>query len=110
MKQLSEIEKLTAADLDRIGADETIPVPELQLRLPRRRSAAWGIAAGVAVLIGAGAVGLLRPPEPRDTFTDPHQAYAAVSQAFERMGGAVAQSARKLGDQKPQIDKITYWK
>ena len=50
MKQLSEIEKLTAADLDRIGADETIPVPALQLRLPRRRSAAWGIAAGVFFL------------------------------------------------------------
>lgn len=110
MKNLKDIEKLSAADLDRIGADESIPVPELQVRLPRPRAAVWGIAAGVAVLIGAGAIGLLRPPEPKDTFSDPYLAYAAVEQAFQKMGDAVAQSARQIDGQYDKIDKVTYWK
>ncbi len=109
MKNIQDIEKLSAADLERIGADESIPVPELDVRLPRRRAAAWGIAAGVAVLIGAGAIGLLRPPEPKDTFSDPYLAYAAVEQAFQKMGGAVAQSARTINEQ-ANIEKLTYWK
>lgn len=110
MKNLKDIEKLSAADLDRIGADESIPVPELQVRLPRRRAAVWGIAAGVAVLIGAGGIGLLRPPEPKDTFTDPHLAYAAVEQAFQKMGGAVARSAQSLEEQQTRMDNVIYWK
>lgn len=109
MKNLKDIEKLSAADLDRIGADESVAVPDLQLRLPRSRAAAWGIAAGVAVVIGAAGFGLLRPPEPKDTFSDPYLAYAAVEQAFQKMGGAVAQSARTINEQ-ANIDKITYWK
>lgn len=109
MKPITDIEKLTAADLDRIGADESIPVPDLQVRLPRRRSAAWGIAAGVAVVIGAAAIGLLRPPEPKDTFSDPYLAYTAVEQAFQKMGSTVHQSARTINEQ-AKFDKITYWK
>ena len=109
MKNLKDIEKLSAADLDRIGADESVAVPDLQLRLPRSRATAWGIAAGVAVVIGAAGFGLLRPPEPKDTFSDPYLAYAAVEQAFQKMGGAVAQSARTINEQ-ANIDKITYWK
>lgn len=109
MKNLKDIEKLSAADLDRIGTDESVAVPDLQLRLPRSRAAAWGIAAGVALVIGAAGFGLLRPPEPKDTFSDPYLAYAAVEQAFQKMGGAVAQSARTINEQ-ANIDKITYWK
>ena len=36
MKKIEDIEKLSAEDLRRIGADESIPLPEdLQVRLPR---------------------------------------------------------------------------
>lgn len=112
MKRIQDIEKLTAADWDRIGADETVPVPaDLRVSLPRRsRTLVWSIAASVAVLAGIGLWGLRSSAEPKDTFTDPYLAYAAVEQAFARMGGSVAQSAQILSEQQPQIDKITYWK
>lgn len=112
MKRIQDIEKLTAADWDRIGADETVPVPaDIKVSLPRRsRTLAWSIAASVAVLAGIGLWGLKAANEPKDTFTDPYLAYAAVEQAFARMGGSVAQSAQLLNEQQSQIDKITYWK
>lgn len=112
MKRIQDIEKLTAADWDRIGADETVPVPShWQLRLPRRRrTVVWSIAASVAVLSGIGLWGLKAATEPKDTFSDPYLAYAAVEQAFARMGGSVAQSAQILSEQQTQIDKISYWK
>ena len=111
MKRIQDIEKLTAADWDRIGADESIPVPEdLQVRLPRRRPVAWGIAASVALVAGFGLSTLLRTPEPKDTFSDPYLAYAAIEQAFNRMGAAVSQSAVIMEQQETEFDKIAYWK
>ena len=112
MKRIEDIEKMSMADWDRIGADESIPVPEgWQVRLPRRgRTAVWSIAASVAVFVGIGLAGLLHIPEPKDTFSDPYLAYAAIEQAFDRMGEAVSKSARIINEQGTQIDKITYWK
>lgn len=112
MKSIRDIEKLSMADWDRIGADESIPVPEdLQVRLPRRRTAAvWSIAASVAVVAGIGFTALLRTPEPKDTFTDPYLAYAAVEQAFGRMGQTVARSADILAQTETDFDKVNYWK
>lgn len=112
MKSIRDIEKLSMADWDRIGADESIPVPEdLQVRLPRRRTAAvWSIAASVAVVAGIGLTTLLRTPEPKDTFTDPYLAYAAVEQAFCRMGQTVARSADILAQTETDFDKVNYWK
>ena len=113
MKRIEDIEKLSAEDWERIGADESIPVPEdLQVRLPRRRHAAvWSIAASVAVAAGIGLTATLRTPEPKDTFSDPYLAYAAIEQAFGRMGEAVSQGAVILEKQETAIDnKIAYWK
>ncbi len=113
MKRIQDIEKLTAADWDRIGADESIPVPEdLKVRLPHRRPAVavWSIAASVAIVAGIGLTALLRTPEPKDTFSDPYLAYAAIEQAFSRMGDAVNQSAVILEQQEPELDKVIYWK
>jgi len=113
MKRIEDIEKLTAADWDRIGADESIPVPEdLKVRLPHRRpaAAAWSIAASVAIVAGIGLTALLRTPEPKDTFSDPYLAYAAIEQALGRMGNAVNQSAVILEQQEPEFDKVIYWK
>ena len=108
MKRIQDIEKMTMVDWDRIGADENIPVPEdLQVRLPRRRAAVWSIAASVAVVAGIGLTALLRTPEPQDTFTDPYLAYAAVEQAFSRMGETVARSADIIEQSE---NKVTYWK
>lgn len=108
MKRIQDIEKLTAADWDRIGADESLPVPkDLQVRLPRRRAVVWSIAASVAVVAGIGLSALLRTPEPKDTFTDPYLAYAAVEQAFSRMGQTVARSADIIEQSE---NKVTYWK
>ena len=112
MKSIKDIEKMSMADWDRIGADENIPVPEdLQVRLPRRRTAVfWSAAASVAVVAGIGLTALLHTPEPEDTFTDPYLAYAAVEQAFSRMGETVSKSAEILAEKENEIDKVTYWK
>lgn len=113
MKRIEDIEKLSMADWDRIGADESVPVPEgWQVRLPRRQRTVvfWGVAASVAVCVGIGLAGLLHTPEPKDTFSDPYLAYAAIEQAFDRMGETVSKSARLINKQETQIDKITYWK
>ena len=112
MKRIQDIEKLTEADWDRIGADESIPVPEdLKVRLPHRRPVAvWSVAASVAVAAGIGLTTLLRTPEPKDTFTDPYMAYAAVEQAFSRMGDAVSRGAELIEQKETDFNKVTYWK
>jgi hypothetical protein len=108
MKRIQDIERMTMVDWDRIGADESLPVPkDLQVRLPRRRAVVWSIAASVAVVAGIGLSALLRTPEPKDTFTDPYLAYAAVEQAFSRMGQTVARSADIIEQSE---NKVTYWK
>ena len=49
MKRIEDIENLSAEDLRRIGADESIPLPEdLQVRLPRPAARYWSIAAAAA--------------------------------------------------------------
>ena len=112
MKRIEDIEKLSMADWERIGADESIPVPEdLQLQLPSRRPAViWSVAASVAVVAGIGLGVLLHTPQPKDTFQDPYLAYAAVEQAFSRMGETVSKSAEILAEKENEIDKVTYWK
>lgn len=112
MKRIQDIEKLTAADWDRIGADESIPVPEdLQVRLPRRRTAArWSIAAVAAVLIGLGWAGFNQLAAPKDTYEDPYLAYAAVEQAFSKMSGNVQKAAGQVAHAEEIMDKYNYWK
>lgn len=112
MKQLQDIQKLSAADWDRIGADESIPVPgDLQIRLPRRKSVApWGMAAAVAVLIGLGWAGFRQFNAPQDTFDDPYLAYAAVEQALNKMSGNVQKAAAQVSLAETRIDKLSYWK
>lgn len=109
MKRIQDIEKMTMADWDRIGADESISIPgDLKVNLPRRRTAAiWSIAASVAIVAGIGLTALLRTPEPEDTFTDPYLAYSAVEQAFGRMGQTVAKSANIIEQSE---NKVNYWK
>lgn len=111
MKSIREIEQLTAADLQRIGADETIPVPEdLQVSLPARHPARlWSVAAAVAVLVGLGWWGLSRP-QPKDTFDDPYLAYAAVEQALQRVSGNMTAAADRVAQSEALIDKVNYWK
>lgn len=114
MKRIQDIEKLTAEDLARIGADESIPVSEdLAVKLPgrdRRPAALWSAAASIAVVAGLGLGALLRTPEPKDTFTDPYMAYAAVEEALNRMGGTIQESASLLAQTEKDYNKINYWK
>jgi len=112
MKDLHEIEKMSLEDLQRIGADESIPVPEdWQVRLPRRSPARnWSIAAAAAVLLALGWWGLNRPAEPEDTFDDPRLAYAAVEQALSKMSGAIHETARTVSEKEMQLEKLNYWK
>ena len=123
MRKLDEITRLRAADLERISLDERIPVPEeLSGRVQeavhtssasrskavlRRALPAVGIAAALAVV---AAIGLIRDPEPADTFDDPYLAYAQVEAVFAKISGTVAYGAGKLEDTENRIDKISYWK
>jgi len=109
MKNIDEISRLSADDLDRIGQDDSVQVPEdFRIRLPRRSTAVWAVAASVAILLGVGLWSLPKPP--KDTFDDPYLAHAAVEQALGRMGDAIALGARKVEAAEVEFDKINYWK
>ena len=64
----------------------------------------------MAVVAGIGLTALLRTPEPEDTFTDPYLAYAAIEQAFGRMGDAVSRGAELIEQKETEFNKVTYWK
>lgn len=92
MKTIEEIEKLSIEDLERISADESIPVPDgLESRVFHHRAGlqAWkpfiGIAASLAILAGIGLTWYDRSRPLEDTFDDPALAYAAIEDALERM-------------------------
>jgi len=122
MKNIDEITRLSAEDLERISLDESIPLPEelsgkvqeavraADRQAQRRR---WilpsGIAAAVAVLIAVGLT-LTRNPEPQDTFDDPYLAYAEVERVFSKISGAVAYGAEKVNESEQTLDKLSYWK
>ena len=115
MKNIDEITRLTADDLERISLDESIPVPEelsgKVQQAVRGRTLRWavptGVAAAIAVLL---AVGLIRTPEPRDTFDDPYLAYAEVEKVFSKISGTVAYGADKISESEATLDKYSYWK
>ena len=111
MKRIRDIEQLTAAQLERIGADESIPVPaDLQVRLPRRKVAsAWSVAAAAAAVAGLGWFAASYEPAPKDTFEDPYLAYAAVERAFSRMSAGVNQVADKVAEAEEMMDQLNYW-
>ena len=115
MKNLDEITRLTADDLERISLDESIPVPEelsgKVQQAVRGRTLRWavptGVAAAIAVLL---AVGLTWNPEPKDTFDDPYLAYAEVEKVFSKISGTVAYGADKISESEATLDKYSYWK
>ena len=115
MKNIDEITRLTADDLERISLDESIPVPEelsgKVQQAVRGRTLRWavptGVAAAIAVLL---AVGLTRNPEPKDTFDDPYIAYAEVEKVFSKISGTVAYGADKISESEATLDKYSYWK
>ena len=116
MKSLDEISRLSAEDLERIGADESIPIPEdLHARVystvpGRSRRVIFGsIAAAVAVVLAGGFI-LSRQPSPKDTFDDPLLAYAAVEKALAMVEGKVSKSMEKVEQASAPIEKVYYWK
>ena len=113
MKSIQEISKLSAEDLLRIGADESIPVPEdLKVSLPGNRNVrVWSsIAAAAVVVLGLGLYGYDRISQPKDTFTDPYLAYAAVEQALMKVSHNVNAAADKVVESELTINKVNYWK
>ena len=111
MKRIQDIESLSAAELERIGTDESIPIPaDLQVRLPRRKTArTWGAAASAAAIIGLGWFAASYEPSPKDTFEDPYLACAAIEQAFAKMSAGVNQAADKVADAENKLDQMNYW-
>lgn len=110
MKRMEDIEKMGLEELDRIGADKSIPVPaDWSVRLPDHR-VRWATAAAAALLVGLAGWGLMRPAAPKDTFDDPYLAYAAVEQALEEVSRNVRSTAEKVNAAEENIDKLNYWK
>lgn len=111
MKRIQDIEQLTAAQLERIGADESILVPaDLQVRLPRRKAIrTWSVAAAAAAVAGLGWFAASYEPAPKDTFDDPYLAYAAVEKALSKVSTGVNQAAGKVADAEEIIDQLNYW-
>lgn len=117
MKSLDEISRLSAEDLERIGADESIPIPEdLPSRVysavsgRSRRVKIGSIAAAAAAVVLAGGFFLSRQPSPKDTFDDPYLAYAAVEKALAMVEGKVSKSIDKVEQASEPIEKVYYWK
>jgi len=111
MKPIEEMEKLSAEDLERIGADESIPVPEdLSVRLPARKAPVFAWSAAAAVLLVAGFIGFNRPKAPADTFSDPLLAYAAVEDAFAKISGSINSASMKVEEAETTFNKLNYWK
>jgi len=109
MKNIDEITRLSAEDLDRIGQDASVQVPDgFKVSLPGRSRTVWAVAASVAILLGVGLWTLPKPP--KDTFDDPYLAYAAIEQALGRVGDAIALGASKVEAAEVEFDKISYWK
>ena len=107
MKNIDEISRLTADDLERISLDESITVPEELSRkvqqAVRSRTLRWavptGVAAAIAVLL---AVGLTRNQEPK--------AYAEVEKVFSKISDTVTYGADKISESEATIEKYSYWK
>ena len=119
MKTLDEITRLTAEDLDRIGNDSSVPVPEelyartegTLRRLKRVRTlrrSALGAAAAVVLAVGIGLAS--RPEDPKDTFSDPRLAYAEVEKAFGIISDVMEKGTAALDQAETNMDKIAYWK
>ena len=109
MKRIQDIEKLSVVELERIGADESIPVPaDWHPLLPRRNTAArWSVAAAaVAVLIGLGWFGFQYEPAPKDTFDDPYLAYATIEKTMARMSVDVNQAVIKVTEAEQRLGQI----
>ena len=111
MKRIQDIKNLSVTELERIGTDESIPVPaDLQVRLPRRKAArTWSVAAAATAIVGLGWFAAGYEPAPKDTFEDPYLAYVAVEQALSRMSAGVNQAAGKVAEAEEMMDQLNYW-
>ena len=125
MKNLDQIRRLRADDLERISQDDSIPVPkELAGRVQdalnpkdtvtrsssRKYGASIFAVAAALSLFALGAVLLDRERAPKDTFDDPLLAYAEVEKAFAKISGTISYGASKLSESETTIDKLNYWK
>lgn len=112
MKSIEQIEKMSLGDLETISLDERISVPfgltsrasSLIKRQRQTRAGVIGIAASLAILLGAGLWqnthnGL------KDTFSDPYLAYAEIEKTLSKIGSAVENSAEMVESSQEIIDK-----
>lgn len=111
MKRIRDIEQLSVAQLERIGADESIPVPaDWHVHLPQRKVLrTWSIAATVIAVVGLGWFAARYEPAPEDTFEDPYLAYVAVEQALSKMSAGATQAAGKVAEAERIMDQMNYW-
>ena len=127
MKSLKDIENISLEELDAVSLDEGIRIPEgfaerLQEnieaqqkidRLEEKRPAAQkrlltfiSAAASVAVLAGIG-LGIARwQNEPKDTFDDPHMAYAELEKAFAKVSGGMQKALAMAGESEIALEKV----
>ena len=106
---MKELENMSMKELEAIAHDSSIPVPgsftetlnrevstlaflsEEPAARPRRMLRIAGIAASLALLAGIGLGISSYRQQPKDTFTDPHQAYAMLEASLSYISSKMDQ-------------------
>ena len=110
MKTIDEIEKMSLDDLERIAADESVPVPvglESRIRpdsgsdiFRSHLAKGLGAAASIALVAGIG-FSLYNHNRPlKDTFDDPALAYAMVEETLSTMSIRIISELKNVSDEK----------
>lgn len=125
---MRDIEDISLEELEAIADDESVKVPEeleselkssmdmlslLDRRRHRRMARIAGLAASLVLITSAGLGIADWMDRPKDTFTDPYEAYAQLDQAFSLIsdkfgqGAQIASGAEQVMDKTNQIiDRI----
>ena len=120
MKEITDIEKLSPEELERIASDSSVKVPadlhaslealagaaELTGRSVPHRPVFWAAISAAAAAVVAGVILFTAEPKsPVDTFSDPYLAYAEVQKAFDHISRTGEEASRIAGNAVPVIEK-----
>lgn len=126
MKTLQEIEQIPFEELERLAEDPSVAVPQdlaaevassvqaaalaeaLQTPAPSRSRRRWVIpsaVAGVLVAASLAVVLVLRPGEPKDTFSTPEEAYAQLEETFRFISATMSRGMELATDVQPTLEK-----
>ncbi|MCR5277026.1 MAG: hypothetical protein K6D54_05100 [Bacteroidales bacterium] len=128
MKTWEEIEKIPFEELERMAEDNSVAVPEdlsvktdasvraaalaeaLAGETRRRKHLRWAIPSAVAGALAAASLAVvlvLRPGEPKDTFSTPEEAYAQLEETFRFISATISRGMELATDMQPALEKTS---